>query len=395
MAPAVYDGSQFARRGVVLVSFNYRLGRFGFFAHPALTAETPSGPLGNYAYMDQIAALKWVKRNIAAFGGDPGNVTVFGESAGGGSVHMLLTSPMARGLFEKAIIESGGGRGGLMPMRRIHEDTPGGPASGESVGTAFARSAGIDGDAPAALAALRALPAERLVDGLNMASMGAAAGTYVGGPLLDGKIVVETPDQAYRAGRQARVPVLIGANSADIGFSFARTMDEVMAPFGANAATARAAYDPSGKGDVRAVGAAVGADRGMIEPARFTAKTLAGQGQPAFEYRFSYVARSMRSQWPGAPHATEIPYVFDTVAAKYGKDMDPADEATARAANAYWVNFARTGDPSGPGLPRWPAYDAKTDPIMDFTPDGPVGGPDPWKARMDLTEAAAQAPAAR
>ncbi len=381
-SPAVYDGSQFARRGIVFVSFNYRLGRFGFFAFPALTRQDPDGGLlGNYGYMDQIAALKWVQRNIAAFGGDPANVTVFGESAGGGSVHMLLTSPLAKGLFARAIIESGGGRGGLLGARTIHDAEP--------IGVALAKANGIEGDGPAALAALRALPADKIVDGLNMASMGEAAKTYVGGPLLDGRIVVETPDQAYLAGREARVPVMIGANSMDIGFSSARTMDELMDGFGPDKDDARKVYDPDDTGDVRAVGARVAMDRTMLEPARFTAATLAGQGLRTYEYRFSYVARSMRSQWPGAPHATEIPFVFDTVAAKYGKDLAPQDEATAQAANAYWANFAKTGDPNGPGLPTWPAYRAATDQIIDFTPDGPKGGPDPFKARMDLTERAA------
>ena len=388
-SPAVYDGGQFAKRGIVFVSFNYRLGRFGYFAHPALTAETPKGPLGNYAYMDQLAALKWVRRNISSFGGDPANVTVFGESAGGGSVHMLLTSPMARGLFAKAIIESGGGRGGLMPMRRIHEDVPGGPASAESIGVAFAKANGITGSGPKALAALRALPATRLVNGLNMASMGAAAATYVGGPLLDGRIVVEFPDKAYLAGRQTRVPVMIGANSLDIGFSTAKTMGELFAPFGADKDRARAAYDPQNTGNVAPAGYAVAMDKMMVEPARFTAATLAAQGQRTYEYRFSYVAQSMRKQWPGAPHATEIPYVFDTVATKYGKDLTAGDEASARAANAYWANFARSGDPNGPGLPAWPAYSPARDEIMDFTADGPKAGPDPWKARLDVTAAAA------
>lgn len=388
-SPAVYDGSQFARQGVVLVSFNYRLGRFGFFAFPALTKESPNGPLGNYAYMDQIAALKWVKRNIAAFGGDPRNVTIFGESAGGGSVHLLLTSPMARGLFAKAIIESGGGRGPLLPMRRISVDVPGGPISAEKVGVAFAKANGVEGEGPQALAALRRLPAEKLVDGLNMASMGRAAQTYVGGPILDGKIVVESPDEAYRAGRQAKVPVMIGANSMDIGFSMARTMDDLFVPFGALKDKARAAYDPDNTGDVRSVGMKVAMDRAMVEPARLTAQLISAQGLPAYEYRFSYVASSMRSQWPGAPHATEIPYVFDTVAAKYGKDLTAQDEATARAANAYWANFAKRGDPNGPGLPLWPRYEASSDQIMDFSPDGPKGGPDPWKARLDATQAAA------
>jgi len=119
-SPDVYDGSHFARRGLLFVSMNYRLGRFGFFAHPALTAESPDGPLGNYGFMDQIAALRWVQRNAAAFGGDPGNVTIFGESAGGGSVNALMISPLAKGLFHKAIVESGGGRaGGIIGIRPV------------------------------------------------------------------------------------------------------------------------------------------------------------------------------------------------------------------------------------------------------------------------------------
>jgi para-nitrobenzyl esterase len=383
-SPAVYDGSQFARRGVVFVSFNYRLGRFGFFAHPALTKEDPSEPHGNYGYMDQIAALKWVQRNIAAFGGNPGNVTIFGESAGGGSVHTLMTSPLAQGLFHKAIIESGGGRGALMGPRYLDRASPSGTPSAESVGLAFAKKAGIDGEGPEALAAMRKIPAEAVVDGMNMMSM--ANPTY-SGPMIDGKVVVEGPDAAYAAGRGVKVPLMIGANSADIGFSMVRTMDELLAPFGPDRDKARAIYDPGNTGNVREAGMVIASDRMMVEPARFLARTLAALGQPVYLYRFSYVAESMRSQWKGAPHATEIPFVFDTVAARYGKDLTPADKAIAEAANAYWVNFARTGNPNGIGLPQWPAYQAASDLLLDFSLKGPVAGPDPWKNRLDLIEA--------
>jgi para-nitrobenzyl esterase len=160
----------------------------------------------------------------------------------------------------------------------------------------------------------------------------------------------------------------------------------LFATFGADKDKAKAAYDPTGTGTFFAVGVAVAADQMMVEPARFVARTIGATGQPSYEYRFSYVAESMRKKWPGAPHATEIPFVFDTVAARYEKDLTDADKATAQAANAYWVNFAKTGNPSGTGLPDWPAYSPKTDILMDFSLSGPVAKPDPWKDRLDMVE---------
>ena len=384
-SPAVYDGSQFARRGVVLVSFNYRLGRFGFFAHPALTAETPNGPLGNYGLLDQIAALKWVQRNAAAFGGDLDNVTVFGESAGGFAIHALLTTPLAKGLFAKVVIQSGGGRGNITPGRRLRDQPPGAPPSGESVGLAFAKSVGIEGQDAAALAALRALPAEKVTAGLNMMSMFANP-TYAG-PMIDGQIVLGETGVLYAAGKAAHVPVMVGATGLD-GFSMSRTLDEAYAPLGADQrAAAQAVYDPASAGDVRAVGAKVASDTMMGEPARFVAQTLSAQGRPVYEFRFAYVAQSMRKEWPGAPHASDIPFVFDTVKARYGAALTVQDEQVAQLANAYWVAFASTGDPNGGGRPEWPAYRSATDQLM--TIDAPSeGGPDPIKARLDLVRTA-------
>jgi para-nitrobenzyl esterase len=386
-SPAVYDGTHFAARGVVFVSFNHRLGRFGFFAHPALTRENPDGPLGNYAFMDQIAALKWVRKNISRFGGDPGNVTIFGESAGGSSVLTLMTSPEARGLFHKAILESGGGRTLMGPARRLRESGPKLP-SAEEVGLAFAKKAGIEGEDQAALDALRKLPPDKVVDGLNLMTM--QSPTFAGS-IIDGKIVVETPEQAFRAGRQAKVPLIAGANSNEFGFAFARSLDELLAPFGASREKALAIYDPNNTKDLRVIGGLIGSDRMMVEPARFIVRAVAAAGERAYLYRFSYVAESMRKQWHGAPHATEIPFVFDTVAARYLKELTPADAAIADAANAYWVAFAKTGDPNGPGRPNWPRYDAAKDLLLNFGESGPVAGPDPWKARLDLLEAVADA----
>ena len=383
-SPAVYDGSPFARDGVVFVSFNYRLGRFGFFAHPALSAEKPGAPLANYAIMDQIAALKWVRRNIAAFGGDSANVTICGESAGGMSVHVLMTSPAAAGLFQKAIVQSGGGRTSLLRGRPL----AGGPDSAEAIGVAFAQQAGIAGSDRQALQKLRALPAESVVNGLNLASMGApAAATYVGGPVLDGQIMAAAPARLYAEGKAAHVPLMVGANSLDIGFMQGKTVDELLAQFGADADKARSVYEVKSDDDVRKVAFRMGGDQVMGEPARYVARTLTAHGQPVYEYRFSYVAESLRQQSPGAMHATDIPFAFDTVAARYRKDLTAQDAAAAHSMHAYWVAFAATGKPEVTGQPAWPVYDAKSDLIMDFTNAGPVAASDPWRARLDLAEA--------
>ncbi len=388
-SPAVYDGSAFAQRGVVFVSFNYRLGRFGFFAHPALTAEDPHGPLGNYGFMDQIAALQWVRRNIAAFGGDPENVTLFGESAGGSSVHTMMTSPMARGLFAKAIVESGGGRDAAQPRALLARDAkPGAPPPGETVGLEFAQSKGIAGTDAKALEALRSLSPEALVDNLNIITRRtghSTASTYPG-PMIDGKVVKETAQAAYEAGRQMKLPMMIGANDNDLAYPQGNTVDELLAPFGARLQEARREYDPEGKNNIHDVGVRVASDRAEVEPARFLARLLTGQGQRIYLYRFSYVAQVMRKEWPGATHASEVPFVFDTVAARYGESLTPEDRKMADATIARWVGFAKTGKPDVEGGALWPAFDPHHELMMNFTAHGLAMETDPLKARLDLTE---------
>ncbi len=386
-------GGPFARQGVVLVTINYRLGRFGFFAFPALSGERADETKGNYAYMDQIAALQWVKRNIAVFGGDPDNVTIFGFSAGGVSVHSLLASPQARGLFHKAIAQSGGSRDSVLTARPMREDgvDPNYPVSAETIGRTFAQSMGIEGTDQAALTRLRALSAEQILRGAP-----AAAGTTVPQieltPILDGRLITETAESAYKAKRQARVPLLAGSNSADTAGNRikATTKDEFFARFGRWSAEAKAAYDPDGSTELTTMVSRANDDFGQAEPARFAANAFAANGSPAYLYRFSYVASAMRERMrAGAPHGGEISFVFGTLGAGPGPAWTPSPEdlEVSRMAQSYWVNFAKTGDPNGAGLPTWPRHDIKKDLVFDFRPDGSAGaGPDPRKLRLDVTQ---------
>ena len=393
------SGTRFARQGVVLVAANYRVGRFGFFAFPALSHEHPNELKGNYAYMDQIAALKWVQQNIAAFGGDPNNVTIFGFSAGGVSVHSLLISPMARGLFQKAIVESGGSRDSVLTARPLNKDgvDPNYPVSAETIGLQFAHSIGIEGTDQAALAKLRALSAEEVLHGASAQPRGSAP-TYETTPILDGKLITETAETAYKAHRQPRVPIMLGSNSADTAGNRVRatTKEQLFARFGQWSEQARAAYDPDGSTDLAALVSRANDDFGQAEPARFAASAFAANGSPVYLYRFSYVQTALREQFrAGAPHGGEIAFVFATLGTGFFGPPPPPptaqDQAVSHMAQSYWVNFARTGDPNGEGVPVWPRYDPSKDLIFDFHPDGSASAvPDPWKARLDVMQLATE-----
>ena len=392
------SGTQFAKRGVVLVGANYRVGRFGFFAFPALSHERPDELKGNYAYMDQIAALKWVQRNIAAFGGDPNNITIFGFSAGGVSVHSLLASPLGRGLFQKAIVESGGSRDSVLTARPMSKDgiDPNYPVSAETIGLQFAHSMGIEGKDEAALTRLRALSSDRVLHGAPDGT-GTAVPSYETTPILDGKLITETAETAYKAHRQPRVPIMLGSNSADTAGNRvkATSKEQLFARFGQWSAQAKAAYDPAGSKDVASLVAEANNDFGQAEPARFAARAFAANGSPAYLYRFSYVQAGMREFLKaGAPHGGEIGFVFGTLGAGgFGPPVPPTaqDLEVSRMAQSYWINFAKTGDPNGAGLPDWPRTDPAKAVILDFRPDGTVSaGPDAWKARLDVTQLATE-----
>jgi len=383
-SPAVYHGDAFAGSGIVFVSFNYRAGHFGFFAFPELTrVDADHGLLGNYGHMDQLAALQWVQRNIAALGGDPGNVTVIGESAGGGSVVGLMTSPLAAGLLHRAIIMSGGGRGLLDGDRRVSEDTARLP-SGETLGLRFAHRNGIDGDGPVALAALRALPAETLAKGLQLPTLNRSRDVF-SGPMIDGRVLVD-PATAILSGQWARIPVLIGTTLNEVGNLEAASKREAFADFGSDSSAAEATYDPDGRASLAEINSLIGMDRKMHEPARFLAGLVGSQGLPSYLYRFSHVASSKRHQWQkGAPHASEIPYFLNRLSATYGASADAADREMARVTHQYVVNFAKRGNPNDAGLPTWDAFERDSGRLMDFAADGGLGmGADCLKARLDL-----------
>ncbi len=379
-----YPADALAAEGVIVVSMNYRMGRFGFFAHPALAEEEPGDPKGNYGYMDQLAALQWIRRNIAAFGGNPQNVTIFGESAGGGSVMAHMISPLSRGLFQRAILQSPGvptARETVLPLTDLED--------AEKRAVTYTRSIGIESNGAEALAALRALPAEKLLEGASAPEVlaGMSRGQPVigvSGSILDGRFLTKSPEATFAAGEQARVPTVVGANDRDLGIGMAETKDGLFALFGVYSGEARSIYDPAGNEALDELKQQILADKTLVEPSRHLADEMVRAGQPTWWYRFSYVAESLRDKWKGTLHGFEIPYVFNIPAAHVGDKVTDADKAMGRLASAYWVAFGKTGDPNGDDRPEWPRHDPSADRVINFTNNGVVVGPDPVKARLDL-----------
>ena len=355
-----YNGANLAKKGVVLVSVAYRLGALGFLAHPALSAEQ-GGHSGNYGLLDQIAGLQWVKRNIAAFGGDPGRVTIFGESAGGIAVSMLAASPLAKGLFQGAISESGGN---FAPAQR---DNEGGEnmhtlARAEKEGAAFLSKLGA-----ASLADARQ---KSPADILKMSGPALGAGWW---PVFDGYVLLGDQYQLYQEGHYNDTPVLIGTNS-DEGALFVASATaaayekSIRTGYGEYAGKILAAY-PAGS-DAEALHSMRDTfrDTAFAWPtwtwARLQSRT--GKGK-AYVYYFShrppYPDTPQFKSW-GAAHAGEISYVFGN----FSEAMQPsaADRAVSEEMLSYWTNFAKTGNPNGKGRPQWPAFSGNNGQVMNL-----------------------------
>lgn len=356
----LFDGTAWAEKGVVVVSINYRLGVLGYFAHPDLSAESPTQASGNYGLMDQIAALRWVRDNIAAFGGDPDNVTVAGESAGGLSVLYLLTAPTARGLFHKAIAQSAY----LTSMSVLKDETHGAP-SAESVGTKIATAL----QAPD-VAALRALDAQSLTDGAALAGFGPRG-------IIDGVVLHEQMLDVFMRGEQAPVPLLAGFNSGEI-----RSL-RALAPA---APASEADYEriiheryldladaflrlypaaPMDDSILRATGEAF-----YGWTAERLVRSQAAVGQPSFLYMFDHGYPSADAAGLHAFHAAELPYLFGTMdRTPPNWPPIPTGEAEARISSAmidYWTSFARTGRPESTRGSAWPNFTSTGGPSLVF-----------------------------
>jgi len=357
---ANHDGTEFARKGIVTVTINYRLGRAGWFSHPALSRE---GRHGNYGLMDQIAALKWVRDNISAFGGNPSNVTIFGESAGGISVNYLMLDPEARGLFHKAISESGFGRNQPQTVK-VAQD----------FAVANATKAGVTGTDAAAAAALRKLPLTAFPPSAGLTDV---ARPY---PILDGRDIAWPLAEGFAQGKQAKVPFIIGGNSNEA--SLFRPQAAELDAITDRRDALMAAFDPGRTGNkLQIINDLVTAQR-VTEPDRNLARQHVKAGAPVWVYHFSYVPPSQRATSLGAIHVAEIKYVFNGP----GQNTDPQDFATAGAMNAYWAAFAKYGDPSAAGGPVWSRFDRAREAVMEFTHGGPVVRERFQQAKLDYVE---------
>jgi para-nitrobenzyl esterase len=354
----MFDGTKFAQKGVVLVSVAYRLGVFGFMAHPELSRESGKGS-GTYGIQDMIAGLQWVKNNIAQFGGDPSRVTIFGESAGGIAVGMLSAAPRAKGLFQRAISESGGS---FAPPRIANEAGENVPSLklAESNGEAFLKKLGA-----ADIKAARALPAEQIQKALG-GGMGGGSSFW---PAADGNVLPGDPYELYEKGRFNDTPILAGTNSNEGGLFMrgpatpASFEKQIRSGYGDRADVILNAYPHATDAEAARASADVFREFAFAWPTWAWARMQSQKGKgKAFVYYYDH--RTPASP-DGANHAAEVTYVFGNLGGP-GSAPNPEDLALSNLIRSYWINFAGTGDPNGSGLPQWPSFTERDQKVMFF-----------------------------
>lgn len=374
------DAGNLSKKGVLVVSMNYRLGIFGFFSHPALAKESGRDAAGNYGLLDQLAALKWVRDNIAVFGGDPDNITIFGESAGSFSVSALMASPLAKGLFKRAIGESGAFFGDTL-RAQTHAGT-------EKANLEFAKaSLGTD-----AIDALRAKSAAEVMQ----------AASKPGGPRfvpnIDGYFLPESVETIFAAGKQSDVPLLAGWNADEGSYRMilgkeAPTPENFLAGarklYGARADTILKLYPAATAAQARRSAQDLAGDRFIgYSTWKWMEQQLKTGKAPVFRYRFDQTLPlppdAAPDAEPAAPHASEIEFVFQVLSSKK-LPWRPEDRRVSELMGSYWSNFAKTGDPNGEGLPRWPAYSQDGYQVMHLTA-GPRATPDEHRARYQFLD---------
>lgn len=349
----LFDGTKLAQAGLIVVTVNYRLGALGWLSHPALS----DAGSGNFGLMDQVAALHWVHDNIAAFGGDPGNVTLFGSDAGATSIALLMMSAQARDLFHKAILQSLPGRARL----RSAEDA-------EAIGRQFVAALGTHTDLRS-VEPRRLLAAERQLLATSPRSFA---------PMIDGRLVTADLAAGFAAGHQKRIPLIIGSNEDETGLENESAIKEDLAPPATGSEDLRKLYpDLARPSDLAA---RMYTDKVFSEPVRLLARLHAASGGPTFRYRFGYVPEARRAN-PDVGHGRELQFIFGAEGVPGAGILSRRDREVASRMRAYWINFARSGDPNGPDLPRWDA--ASGDRLLLITNDGITSGADPFAARLD------------
>ncbi|MBR0717071.1 carboxylesterase/lipase family protein [Bradyrhizobium liaoningense] len=361
----LFDGARLAQAGLIAITLNYRLGAFGWLVHSALAEGSSGGAVMNYGLMDQIAALQWIHDNAAAFGGDPDNITLFGSGAGATSIALLMLCDQSRDLFQKAILQSLPGRGRLRSIE-----------AAQTVGKEFAEIAARDQKE----FDLRTADPKRL-----MAAQKLLLARYprAFGPVVDGVLVKSDIAAGFAAGRENRIPLIIGSNDDETGSDNEPDAKEEFGLAGASADELRQLYPESSSGPAE-LAARLYTDRMFTEPARLLARLHAARGASTFRYRFGYVPEAERAGREGG-QGRELQFIFGVEGVPGAGVLSRRDREVGRVLRSYWINFARTGDPNGADLPRWDAGTDR-DQLLLITNERISGTADPWSERLDRLE---------